>query len=215
MNKGMLALGGALLALAVSVTAQVPGGGPGGGGGMPPQMQKFMAQNKYKMQMRQQIRAINEINRNPATAITATQAKQLLGILKPWTAKPKMTEEDAKGIMRSVKKVMNARQLTAMGNVKPQRGFGGGGGRPGGGPGGPGAFGGRPGGGGPGGPGGPGGGPGGGGRRFDPSRMKDVNFLSTKADPNNPRGSRRVESNKRMIAMLEAKARGGSATAKR
>jgi hypothetical protein len=66
-----------------------------------------------------------------------------------------------------------------------------------------------------GGPGGPGGGPGGGGRRFDPSRMKDVNFLSTKADPNNPRGSRRVEGNKRMIAMLEAKARGGSATAKR
>jgi hypothetical protein len=214
MKNVRLALGGALLALTVSVAAQVPGGGPpGGGGGMPPQMQKFMAQNKYKMQMRQQIRAINEINRNPATAITSAQAKQLLGILKPWTTKPKMTEEDAKGIMRSVKKVMNARQLTAMGNVKPQRGFGGGG-RQGGGPGGPGggpgAFGGRPG----GGPGGPGG-PGGGGPRFDPNRMKDMNFLSTKADPNNPRTSRRVEGNKRMIAMLEAKARGGSATAKR
>jgi hypothetical protein len=181
---------------------------------MPPQMQKYMAQNKYKMQMRQQIRAINEINRNPATALTSAQAKQLLTVLKPWTAKPKMTEEDAKGIMRSVKKVMTARQLTAMGNVKPGRM---GGGRPGGGPGGPGGgpggFSGRPAGGGPGGGPRAGGGPG--GRGFDPSRMKDVNFLSTKVDPKNPRGSRRAEGNKRMIAMLEAKARGGSATAKR
>ena len=45
--------------------------------------------------------------------------------------------------------------------------------------------------------------------------MKDANFLSTKVDPNNPRSSRRADANKRMIAMLESKARGGSATAKR
>lgn len=210
MKTVKLVLAGALLALAVSVAAQAPGGGPGGGGGPSPQMQKYLAQNKYKMQMRQQIRAINEINRNPATALQPAQARQLLAILRPWTAKPKMTEEDAKGIMRSVKKVMTARQLTAMGNVKPQRM--GGGRRPGGPGGGPGGFSGRPPGGGPGGP-RAGGGPG--GRRFDPSRMKDVNFLSTKPDPNNPRSSRRVEGNKRMIAMLEARARGGSATAKR
>src|SRR2546430_10964087 len=115
---------------------------------------------------------------------------------------------------------MTAKQLTAMGNVKPQRGFGGGGGgfggRPGGGPGGPGGFGGRPG-GGPGGPGGPGGagrGPGG-GRPFDMSRMKDANFLSTKVDPKSPWTSRRADGNKRMMAMLEARAHGGSATAKR
>src|SRR5687768_16727932 len=130
MKTVKLVVAGALLALAVSVAAQVPGGAPGGGGGMPPQMQKYMAQNKYKMQMRQQIRALNEINRNPATALTSGQAKQLLTVLKPWTVKPKMTEEDAKGIMRSVKKVLTSRQLTAMGNVKPGRGFGGG--RPGG-----------------------------------------------------------------------------------
>src|SRR5437660_714944 len=106
---------------------------------MPPQFQKFMEQTKYKRQMRGQIRAISEINRDPATAVSPGQAKQLLAILKPWTTKDKMSEQDAKSIMRSVKKVMTAKQLTAMGNVKPQRGFGGGGGG--------GGFGGRPGGG--------------------------------------------------------------------
>jgi hypothetical protein len=217
MKKVRLLIVGALLSLAVMpVFAQAPGGGPGGGGGMPPAMQKFMEQTKYKRQMRQQLRAVAEINRNPNTALSPAQAKQLLAVLRPWTSKPKMTEEDAKGIMRSVKKVMTPRQLTALGNVKPQRGGGFGGGRPGGGPGGPGGGGfGRAGGPG-GGPGGPGGG--GGGRRFDPARlaaMKDANFLSTKADPKDPRASRRVEANKRMIAMLEARARGGATTAKR
>lgn len=238
MSKVRLLLLSAVVALAtVPALAQGPGGpgggGPGGGGpgggAMSPAFQKFMAQNKYKMQMRQQVRAIGEIDRNPATRLSPAQAKQLLAVLKPWTAKDKMTEEDAKGIMRSVKKTMNARQLNAMAQVKPGRGGGFGGGRPGGGfggPGGGGGFGGPggggPGGGGPGGGGGfagrPGGGPGGpGGRpRFDPSRMKDPNFLSTKVDPNAPFTSRRAEGNKRMIAMLEARAHGGgAATAKR
>jgi hypothetical protein len=181
-------------------------------------MQKFMEQTKYKRQMREQLRAVAEINRDPSTALTPTQAKQLLTIVKPWSAKPKMTEEQAKQIMRSVKKVMTARQLNAMSRVRPQRrgGFGG----PGGGQGGPGGNGGvrragTPG----GGPGGPGGqGRAGGGRGFDPSRlaaMKDANFLSTKPDPNNPRSSRRVEANKRFIAMLEGRARGAATTAKR
>jgi hypothetical protein len=210
-RKVTLILTGALLSLTVvPAIAQGPGGPGGpGGGGMPPQFQKLMEQMKYRRQMRDQLRAISEINRDPSTAVKPVQAKQLLAILKPWTTKDKMSEEDAKGIMRSVKKVMTARQLTAMGNVKPQqRGFGGGGGRPGGGPGG--GFGGGPG----RGPGGPGGGPGG-RPRFDLARMKDANFLSTKVDPSSPFGSRRAEGNKRMIAMLEARAHGGSATAKR
>jgi hypothetical protein len=217
-----LALIGALLALALSTLAQGPqGGGPAGGGppgGMPPEFQKMMAQVKYRRQMRDQLRAVSEINRDPATALTPPQAKQLLTIVKPWTTKPKMTEEDAKGIMRSVKKVMTPKQLNAMAQVKPRRGFGGGPG----GPGGRGGFGGPPGGGGPGGPGGPpsgfrpGGGPPGG---FDPNRMaaqmKTANFLSTKVDPNNPRSARRAQGNKELIAMLETRAKGGTTTAKR
>jgi hypothetical protein len=223
-TKVRLALIGALLALALSTLAQgPPGGGPPGGGppgGMPPEFQKMMAQVKYRRQMRDQLRAVSEINRDPATALSPAQAKQLLGIVKPWTTKPAMTEEDAKGIMRSVKKVMTSRQLNAMAQVKPTRGFGGGPG----GPGGRGGFGGPPGGGGPGGtPGGfrPGGGPPGGGTPggFNPSRMaaqmKTANFLSTKVDPNNPRSARRAEGNKALIAMLENRAKGGATTAKR
>ena len=217
-----LFLAGAVLSLAVApAIAQGPGGfGGPGGGGMPPQFQKFMEQTKYKRQMRDQLRAISEINRDPGTAVKPGQAKQLLAILRPWNTRDKMSEEDAKSIMRSVKKVMTAKQLNAMAKVKPQRGFGGGGGgfgRPGGGPGGGGpgggGFAGRPG-GGPGGPGGPGGGPGG-RRPFDLSRMKDANFLRTKVDLKEPRTARRAEGNKRLMAMLEARAHGASTTAKR
>jgi hypothetical protein len=207
----LLILAGALLSLTVvPAIAQGPGGPGGPGGGMPPEMQKLMEQMKYRRQMRGQLRAISEINRDPSTAVSPTQAKQLLAIVKPWTTRDKMSEEDAKGIMRSVKKIMTPRQLTAMGNVKqPQRGFGGGGRPGGGGPGGPGGGFGRAG-GGPGGPGGPGG-----ARRFDPSRMKTANFLSTKTDPNNPGTSRRVESIKQMLTMLETRAHGGHTTARR
>src|SRR6187200_2624543 len=100
------AVGLTLAALPAGAQAPPGGGGPGGGGfQMSPEMQKFREQNKYKMQMGQQLRAISEINRDPTTAINPAQAKQLLAIYRPWTTKPKMTEEDAKGIMRSVKKV--------------------------------------------------------------------------------------------------------------
>jgi hypothetical protein len=207
-------LTGVLLTLAV-VPALAQGPPPGGPpGGMPPEFQKMRAQTQYRRQMRDQLRAISEINRNPATAVTPTQAKQLLAIVKPWTTKPAMTEENAKTIMRSVKKVMTARQLTAMSQVRPQRGFGGGPGgrRAGGGPGGPG--GGPPGGFRAGGQ----GGPDGQGRRFDPARMavqmKTANFLSTKVDPNNPMSARRAEGNKALVRMLETRAK-GVATAKR
>jgi len=45
--------------------------------------------------------------------------------------------------------------------------------------------------------------------------MKDANFLSTKVDPNNPRSQGRAEGNQRIIAMLETRARGATAHAKR
>src|ERR1043166_1334383 len=116
MNQSKLLLTGALMmAMAMPTLAQgPPGGGPPGGGGMPPEIQKMMAQIKYRRQMREQIRAIGEINRDPATAVSPPQAKQLLAILKPWTTKEKMSEEDAKGVMRAVKKVMKPNQLNAM-----------------------------------------------------------------------------------------------------
>jgi hypothetical protein len=232
--------GMAVLALAMAVprpaTAQAPGGAPGGGPGGPggarsAEFQKFRDQHKYTFQLQRMLRGINELDKDSATALTQPQAKQVLAVLKPWQTKPKMTQDDAKNVMKSVKKVLTTRQLNALSRVQ-DRGPGGRGGPGGGGPGG-GGFGGPPGGGpGGGGPGGggfggpPGGGPpggpranGGGGqggrRRFDPATMKNFNPLLTKADPNNPFSSRRVERNKRMFAELQARASGKATTARK
>jgi hypothetical protein len=45
--------------------------------------------------------------------------------------------------------------------------------------------------------------------------MVNANFLSTKAEPSNPFSSRRAQANQRMIAMLETRAHGATAHAKR
>lgn len=45
--------------------------------------------------------------------------------------------------------------------------------------------------------------------------MRNFNPLLTKADPNNPWASRRAERNKEMFAMLEARASGKAATARK
>src|SRR5262249_14338974 len=156
--------------------------------------------------------------KDKSTAITPAQAKSLLGILKPWETKDKMTPDQAKDVIKSVQKVFTPKQLTVLGKI-PERGFGGrgggqggGGGRGpgGGGPGGPGARGGGArAGGGPGGgaPGGarPGGGGPGGGRTFDLNAMKNYNPFTIKEDPKNPMSSRRVTRNKWAFAALTAR----------
>lgn len=198
----------ALLLLAAPVLAQGP---PPGGtmGGPPPEFRQMMAQMQYRRQLRAQIRAIDEMNRDPATALSPAQAKQLLGIVKPWTTRPRMTEADAQSIIRSIRKLLTPRQATLVANARPRRGFGG--------PVGPGGPGGPPPGfrgegrrGGP--EGRPGFRPGGPPPGFDPARMaarlKAENFLSTKAEPENPFSARRAEENKAMLAMLEACAHG-------
>jgi hypothetical protein len=167
------------------------------------------------------LRGINELDKDSATALTQPQAKQVLAVLKPWQTKPKMTQDDAKNVMKGVKKVLSTRQLNALSRVQDRGpgsrggpGGGGFGGPPGGGPGG-GGFGGPPGGGPPGGFRANGGGGQGGRRRFDPAAMKNFNPLLTKADPNNPMASRRVERNKRMFADLQARASGKATTVRK
>ena len=54
----------ALLLLAAPVLAQGP----------PPEFRKMMAQMQYRRQLRAQIRAIEEIDRDPATALSPAQA---------------------------------------------------------------------------------------------------------------------------------------------
>jgi hypothetical protein len=198
------------MVLAAAVTGLVQGqDGPAREQERPPAVQERRAPSPSRRQLRLQLRALMEVNRDPATAITPDQAKQLLAVLKPWTTKGKMTEEESRTILRSVQQVMTPRQLSAMAQVRPQRGRGFRG--PGGPEGRPDQF--R----GPGGPEGPrrrrgeGGPP-----PFDPARMsamRDANILSTQVDPDMPWGSRRAEANQRLIAMLEDRARGGGTSA--
>jgi hypothetical protein len=205
-SAGVGLLFGVVMAWTVTALVQEPSSSPPGDES-PPTVRERMAQNPVKFQLRRELRALEEINRDPATAVSPAQAKQLLAVLEPWTMKQKMTEENAKAILRSVQKVMTPRQLNAMAQARPQRGaggFGGPGGRDGGwgrfrGPGRPEGAGWR------GGEGGP--------PRFDASRMRamrDANILSTKENPDMPWSSQRAVANKRLIAMLEARARGST-----
>jgi hypothetical protein len=240
MSRRFRSLGGAAilsLVLTAPAVAQGPPGGPGGPGGgfNRAAMEKFREDHKYTFQLTRMLRGFEELNKDASTALTATQAKGVLTLLKPWQTKPKMTQDDAKNLMKGIKKQLTVKQLNALSRVQ-DRGFGGGRGGPGGGPGGGGGFGGPPGGpgGGPAGggfggpPGGPGGGPAGGGfrgpggqggpgggRRFDPAAMKNFNPLLVQADPNNRFQQRRVERNKRLFAMLAQRASGKTATAKK
>src|SRR5262249_17846704 len=77
--------------------APAPPGGGGGGGFQPsPEMQKFREQHKYHIKLQTMIgRGIPELEKDKSTAITPAQAKSLLGILKPWETKDKMTPDQA------------------------------------------------------------------------------------------------------------------------
>lgn len=158
---------GLVTTLTPSANAQ---GGGFGGGGMPPEIQakikkwqKWREQNKDITAFSDMIFQLGELNKTDA-ALDKKQSGQVASILKPWRAKTKMTNDDAKGLQKKISGLLTTKQLKKMATIETptqrmQRGGfggGGGGGRPGGGgPGGPGGGGGpRPGGGGPGGPGG-------------------------------------------------------------
>lgn len=192
-------------ALAIAAHAQGPGGGGGGA------FQKFREQHKYQFQVSRTLaRGLTEMERSKTTSLKPEQAKQLLAILKPAAKTPKMTSEQAKGVIQKMQKIFDTRQLASLDKALAQRPGGGpGGGGPGGGGGGGGFGGGAPGGGGPGG--GPGGGgPGGGRPPMDFSKMKDFNPL------NPPTGNRMGDGMKTRVTavmtFLEARASGKPAT---
>jgi hypothetical protein len=205
---GVGLLVGAVMAAAATMITREPGDRRGAEE-QPPGVRERMSQDSPKRQLRQQLRSLAELDRDPAVALDPAQATQLLALLKPWSTKSKMTEEEAGTISRSVEKVMTAEQLKAMAQIQAQSrtrfgGPGGPGGR--GGPGGPpGWFPGLGNGNGSGPPGAPGYPP-----PFDPARMRamrDANVLSTRADPDMPWSSRRVEANRRLIKLLETRGR--------
>jgi hypothetical protein len=179
--------------LAYAACAQAPQGG---------QFSKFQEQHKYTFQLMQMVHHIGIIDNDPKYALTATQAKQVLAVIKPLRTKPKLTEDQAKQALKDLKKIFKVDQLNAMARIKPPQH------RPGGGQGGPGGFSGQA---RPGGPGGPGGGQGN-RPRFDANAMKDFNPFYSKVDKKDPRSADRAKRWNEFFSALEKKA-AGKATA--
>ena len=170
-------------AFAVTALAQQQGGG---------QSSAMREKYKYTFQLTTMVRHIGDIHKDKKYTLTPSQAKQVLAILTPWRTKPKMTQDQAKELMRKLKKVFTAGQLNAMARIKSHFGQGG-----------------RP--------GGPGQGPprdGGqdrnrqsGGRHFDPNAMKDFNPFYTKFAKGDTRAEERAKRWNEFFAALQAKAK--------
>src|SRR5687767_15931313 len=109
------------LAIVLPAVAQAPPGAPGGGGGGMAQFQKFREQHKYTFQLQRMIRGLGEIDKDPSTKLTSGQAKGLMGVLKPWQAKDKMTQDDAKNVMKATKKLLTTKQLNALSRIPDRR----------------------------------------------------------------------------------------------
>ena len=196
------------------------GGGGGFGGGAPPspavmakmqEYRKFGESHPNYRTLSRTIRAVGEMDKDPATKITKDEAKKMLVVIKPWMAKPVMKDDDAKAVNNQLAKLLSLPQIKKMAALASQQG-GRGGGRPGGGggqggPGGGGGFGGGAGGGG-GRPGGAGG-PGGGGGRGDMSKMpspKEYNPLNVNSYPNSPMSQRGKQRITDFLTMLKQRA---------
>ncbi len=190
--------------LGTSLAVAQPPVGQGPSPQMMAQWQRFLEENKFQLQVGETFRKIGELEKKGgSTALTKEQAKKLLELFKPLTAQEKLTQDLAKKILKEIKAVLRPDQLAALDRIQLPR-MRAGGGRPGG-PGGPGS------------PGGPGGGPGSGGagrgggfRQFDPSRLRDINPLSTRVDKDSPASEfqkRRAERVKEVLSLLEKKAR--------
>lgn len=212
-NLTLLSLVAASFSLGGAAFAQPPGGGGGPGGFQPtPEMMAAFKKmgawrdnHKNITNLNQSMRAIMDMDKEPATKLTKDQAKKMWAAVGPWQSKTVMTDEQARGVLKQMTAPLNVTQIKKYAAVQAEqasrRGGFGGGGRPGGGgpPGGGGGFGG-------GGGGRPGGG-GGGGRGFDPSRMqmKEYNPLNVSSYPDfmKERGGKRTTE---FIALLKSRA---------
>jgi len=169
---------------AVTAVAQQQGGG---------QSSAMREKYKYTFQLMTMVRHIGDIDKDKKYTLTSSQAKQVLAILTPWRTKPKMTQDQAKGVMRKLKPVFTAGQLNAMARIKSHFGQGG-----------------RP--GGPGQGQRPGGAdqarrPQGERRHFAPNAMKDFNPFYTKAPKGDTRAEERAKRWNEFFAALQAKAK--------
>lgn len=168
-----------LVAFAVAVVAQQQGANP---------MSAMREKYKYTFQLMQMVRHIGDIDKDKKYTLTPGQAKQLVAVLKPLRTKPKMTQDEAKNVLKKLKTPLTANQLNAMARIKPKGGTGQGR-APSGGANSP-----RPNG-------------QAGARRFDPNAMKDFNPFYTKVTKGDKRAEDRLKQWNTFYAGLEAKAK--------
>jgi hypothetical protein len=188
MRLSRITIAAAFLVLATAAASFAQG--PGGGG----QFAQFREKNKYTFQLMSMVRHIGEIDKDAKYRLSPDQARRVLKVLDPLRARPKMTQDQAKDALRSLKPIFNINQLNAMARIKPPQ-FGGGQ-RGQGGPGGQGM-----------------GRPGGNGQRrpMDMNAMKDFNPFYAKAAPGGF-GAERAKRTQLFITTLHERAEGDRPT---
>ncbi|MGB9586885.1 MAG: hypothetical protein ACPL7O_01765 [Armatimonadota bacterium] len=80
----------------------------------------FLEKHKYTFELMRFAHQVGEIDKDKKYALTQSQAKKVLEILKPLRTKPKLTQEEAKKTLANLKKVFTAAQLNAMSRLKPR-----------------------------------------------------------------------------------------------
>lgn len=211
-------LAAATLATAATPWAQAqgPGGRPPGGGmppGMGPQFQAWRQwgdKHRNLMTLGRTVRGLGQLDRDPATKLSAAQAKQILPVLRAWRHKPTMTDAQAAKVNHQIVAALKPAQAK---QLAVRRGPGGGpGGRPSGGGPPPGGFGRPPGGGPPPGgfgrrPGGFGGPPPPGGMGGAPPAPRAFNPLNPNTSPFGGDRARRARGYDALLASLAARAK--------
>jgi len=104
----------AVTALCVSVvSAQAPGGVQ-----MTPEMQsrmkawaKFRDTHKNISSLQQTLFGLSELEKDPKTKLTKSQAKTILGVLQPWRKKPVMTDAQALKLNKQITGTLTQSQL--------------------------------------------------------------------------------------------------------
>ena len=142
-----LVAAGAIGVLGSAAIAQPPGGGQ-----MPPEIQakmklwqKYRENHKKASDLGQTLRKVEGMNKEDEFKLDKKQSAKMLTIMKTWSSKPSLTEDEAGTVTKEINSILTVKQIKKMTTMPTGFGRGGGQGGPGGG---------RP--GGPGGPGGPG-----------------------------------------------------------
>ena len=160
LGLALVIAGGALGPAGIPAMAQGPGGGQ-----IPPEIaakiklwQKYRDQHKKASDLGMTMRKIEGMNGEDGFKLDKAQSAKVLTVMKTWSAKPALTEDEAGTAMKQLNSVLTVKQIKKMTTMPSGFGRGGGGGAGAGGrPGGGAPGGGAPGGGRPGAPGGPGG----------------------------------------------------------